>query len=565
MADKYKTLLIQWCDALLRSQITNEKDECFGGFSCESCGFPHGRADNAIYPFLCAYDITRDQKYIKGAEALLHFRKRLLDDKGAVQNDFTSEWKGITAFSAIGLLKSLSYFESIIPLSLKEQIEHCAIESARWVHENMVIGFPAYVNYYCAAALVNALYGERYGDKAYSKSAKQLLDYCLKLFTPNGLLAGEGKPHDDRSKKGCLPIDIGYMAEESMPCLIHAAAILHDDESLCTLSGHAKKMLDFLLPDGGWDNSFGVRNNKWTYYGSRTSDGCIGAFTLLGKTDPLFAEAAERTFEILKKCTLNGLLHGGMQYEENAQPPCIHHTFCHAAALADAIHEGIKETTKHASLPCDAKGVWYKYYPELNTYKVRAGSYLATLTGYDYVMHTYRRGAAHASGGTLSLLYKDGTGAMIAGSVYDYQQTEPNNMQAPTDRVKHATLLPRAEYVKDGVKYATCLDLDAQITLRSEENAITALVKAKLCSLQEQCQEETPCVEFVYRFTPQGVTITARGTNESVNLILPVIKGSGELITNNRFTKRSVFFLTGGFAADEYTFPLSQEVTVTLK
>ena len=34
------------------------------------------------------------------------------------------------------------------------------------------------------------------------------------------------------------------------------------------------------LPDGAWDNSFGTRNYKWSYRGSRTSDGCAAGYGL---------------------------------------------------------------------------------------------------------------------------------------------------------------------------------------------------------------------------------------------------------------------------------------------
>ena len=566
MANKYETLLIEWCDALLREQITEKESEFFGGFRCESCGFIHGRADNAIYPLVYAYSLTGKEGYLAAAERLLTFRQKLTKASGAVQNDFTSPWEGITAFSAIGLLKTLLYFGEKLPLPLKKKIEECAVASARWVHENMVIGFPAYINYYCAASLVNALYAEYSHEAAYAKRAEELLAYCLALFTENGLLAGEGKPHDDRSPKGCLPIDIGYIAEESLPCLLHAAALLKNEAALSALTKHALQLLDFFLPDGGWDNSFGVRNNKWTYYGSRTSDGCIGAFALLAKREPLFAEAADRAYYLLRKCTVNGKLQGGPQYAENGQAPCIHHTFCHACALADALHEGISEPATHDALPSDEETVGFRYYPELNTYKIRAGRYLATLTGYDYVTHHYAHGAAHASGGTLSLLYKKETGALIAGSVYDYKRTEPNNMQAPVGKKKHSSLLPRAEYEKEGVKYATCLDLDPEITVQKADDAVTACVRAKFFSAEEQRAEDDALrATFLYRFAPEGIAITVKKLREGVRFVLPILENSGEIKTNNRFEKQPIFFLTGGFSADEYTFSLEEEVTVTIR
>ena len=564
MADKYQNLLIEWCDCLLKSQITEDGSEFFGGFRCESCHFPHGRADNAVYPFVCAYALTGDKKYLTGAENTLVFRKKLTLPSGAVQNDFTSPWQGITAFSAIGLLKTLLYFGDKLPPALKGKIEGCAQSAARWVYENMVLGFPAYINYYCAASLVNALYAKLYGGEQYILRAKELFRYCLGLFTPNGLLAGEGKPHDDRSPKGCLAIDIGYVAEESLPCLIHAAALLEEEEALATLTKHATELLDFMLPDGGWDNSFGVRNNKWTYYGSRTSDGCIGAFALLAKREPIFAEAAERTFEILKKCTASGFLYGGPHYLKNGQKPCVHHTFCHASALADAIREGITETARFP-LPCDEQTTGYKYYPELNTYKIRVGRYLATLTGYDFATHNQAKGAAHASGGSLSLLWKEGAGAVIAGSVYEYKLTEPNNMQPPTGETRHATLIPRAEYEKNGVKYATCLDKSPEIAVHVEEGGVTATVKARFCNVESQLPEDKDLVaEFRYRFTAEGVTVTVKKLNENIRFLLPIVEGAGKIETNSPFDASPIFFLTGGFGAKEYAFPLGEEVTVTI-
>jgi len=566
MADKYQSLLIEWCDALLAAQITDDKCDFYGGFRCESCDFPHGRADNAVYPFVYAYVLTGERKYLSAADALLAFRKKMEQPSGAVQNDLTSPWQGITAFSAIGLLKTLLYFGEKIPTELKNKIESCAKSAASWVYQNMTIGFPAYVNYYCAASLVNALYDAHYHDEAYAARARALLAYCMGLFTENGLLAGEGKPHDDRSPKGCLPIDIGYIAEESIPCLIHAAELLGEETVLAALTSHAVKLLDFMLPDGGWDNSFGVRNNKWTYYGSRTSDGCIGAFATLAKRNSLFAEAAERTYRILRACTHEGKLYGGMHYVENEQPPCIHHTLCHVCALADAIYAGISEPTERRMLPSDAQCVGYMYYPELNTYKIRAGKYLATLTGYDYVAHTYYRGAAHAGGGTLSLLYKDDTGVMIAGSVYNYLRTEPNNMQSPKGGKRHATLLVRAEYEKESVKYATCLDPSPEITLTADGISVTAHVRAKFFSEKEPTAENAAlCAEFLYSFTPNGITVKVGKIGKNVRFVLPVVENSGEVITNDRFGKEHIYFLTGGFSADEYTFPLGEDITITIR
>lgn len=566
MTDKYGELLILWCDALVRAQINDERDACYGGFRCESCDSTHGRADNALYPLVTAYFLTQEEKYLSAAERLLPFRAKLTQPSGAVWNDFTSPWEGITAFSAIGLLKTLLYYGERLPKRFKREIELYAKDSVRWVYEHMVIGYPAYINYYCAASLVNALSYTYYRDPSYLMRARDLLSYCMGLFTENGLLAGEGKPHDDRSPKGCLPIDVGYIAEESLPCLVHAAALIKEEKALALLTEHARKLLDFMLPDGGWDNSFGVRNNKWTYYGSRTSDGCIGAFTQLAHRDPIFQEAAERTYEILRKCTANGVLYGGPDYHAEGQKPCIHHTFCHAAALADAIHAGIEEPKERTSLPMEKKGVWYKHYPEINSYKIHAGSYLATLSAYDYATHHFTNGAAHAGGGTLSLLYKEGAGPLVAGSVYDYKLTEPNNMQSPAGKISHATLLMRAEYEIEGVKYATCLDRNPILFISKSKGGdeIIVIVKAHFRSVDNGEREGNDVAAFSYTFDESGVTIRVADLPRNARFVLPVVRGAGRVITKNAYEKRPIFFLTGGLAADEYTFSGGDDLTVKI-
>ena len=70
MADKYQSLLIEWCDSLLKRQITDKGSEFYGGFRCDSCDFAHGRADNAIYPFVFCYTLTRNKKYLSAVEKL---------------------------------------------------------------------------------------------------------------------------------------------------------------------------------------------------------------------------------------------------------------------------------------------------------------------------------------------------------------------------------------------------------------------------------------------------------------------------------------------------------------
>ena len=57
--------------------------------------------------------------------------------------------------------------------------------------------------------------------------------------------------------------------------------------------------LEFMLPDGAWDNSWGTRSFKWTYWGGRTSDGFMGGYYLLSSRHPEYWEAIQRNVRII--------------------------------------------------------------------------------------------------------------------------------------------------------------------------------------------------------------------------------------------------------------------------
>ena len=205
------------------------------------------------------------------------------------------------------------------------------------------------------------------------------------------------------------------------------------------------------------------------------------------------------------------------------------------------------------------------HYPEINSYKVRAGSYLTTLSAYDYATHHFTNGAAHAGGGMISFLYKDGVGPIVAGSIYDYKLTEPNNMQRPIGGVAHASLLMRAEYETDGVKYATCLDRAPVIFISSTKSGeIVAIVKSHFRASDNSAIADNDLASFSYLFDASGVTIRIVDLPQNARFVLPIVRGAGRVVTENAYEKRPIFFLPGGFAADEYTFSGGEDLTIKI-
>lgn len=544
-------MLNSMCEALLSVQTED------GGFRCDACGFEHGRADNALFPFITVYSRTGDKKWLDAARKLLDFRTLLENDDGSVSNDFESGWKGITAFSAIGLYKTLFYFGDILPKDLKDRIESLFMKSAGWVHENIRQGFKANVNYYCASAAVNAMYGKMYSDREYINASEELLNYCLSLFTCNGILRGEGQPHNFLTDKGCVPADLGYIVEEAIPCLTDTALTLNNEAALKTLADYSVKLTELMLPGGAWDNSFGSRNNKWTYYGSRTASGCIGAFLTLSVYRPVLREAAERNLKLMMKCSRNGVLYGGPQYESNNQPPCIHHTFSHALSIADGVMTGIDIGREKCSLPCDSLQSRVIYFGETDTYRIYCGRWIATVTGNDYSTYTWNRGAAHTSGGALSLLYHRNSGPVVCGSVFDYQRTETNNMQFPAGALPHRSLIPRIDITENGCVYSTALSFDSDISVKENgDGSVTLKVRTVPENIIHEKLPKGDYIDFEYVFTPNAVTIRAdtEKLRKRAEIIVPVIGEVNVSVKAESVSKERIFFLTPGFSADEYRF-----------
>ena len=56
------------------------------------------------------------------------------------------------------------------------------------------------------------------------------------------------------------------------------ALMVNDRELLSIVERSMNTHLEFMLPDGAWDNSWGTRSFKWTYWGGRTSDGFMGGY-----------------------------------------------------------------------------------------------------------------------------------------------------------------------------------------------------------------------------------------------------------------------------------------------
>ena len=538
----YAQLLETWCDGLLAHQSTNPNPALRGSLLCPACAIIHGRCGDAVYPLLRVAHTTGKAKYLEAA-LLVHewSEQQISRADGSWINDVTlSSWKGITVFHSIALAEALHHHGAILDTATRQRWTDRLARAAKFLDTFITIE-TGNINYPVTSSHCFALCAQVLGEPHYQDRARQLAHATLDYFTPNNLLFGEGHPQTAITAKKCRPIDLGYNVEESLPALAQYALLTNDQPVLEKTIAALRTHLEFMLPDGAWDNSWGSRNYKWSYWGSRTSDGCHPAYVLLAPHEPKFLEAAHRNLELMSACTHDNLLYGGPDYFAHGDQPCIHHTFTHAKSLATVLDSNVAQLTPspRLTLPRDEPYV-LKSFPEIATHLASIGPWRATVTGYDfeYIERVQAggggaSGGGHASGGALSLLYHQQLGPILTASMTEYQMIEISNQQAFPDK-PHMPLSPRIEFA-DKQTYTSLSDFEATITTNPTPTQITFEAKGRLLTASHQPPPGGKAhYQLTYSLTQSTVEIRATAdapTQTPLHFILPVISRSSEAFT----------------------------------
>jgi hypothetical protein len=386
------------------------------------------------------------------------------------------------------------------------------------------------INYGCTGIHGMDLLGRILKRPAYLERSRQLASGLKNYLTePNGLLFGEGKPSNGTSPRGCRPVDLGYNVEETLMSIALAADASGDAELRAIAGRLMTAHLEFMLPDGGWDNSWGTRQSKWSYWGSRTCDGCQHGYAVMAKEHPAFATAVIENTRLYRRCTAKGLLHGGPHYISHGVKPCVHHTFTHAKALAGLRDHGdLAKRIKNAVPLPRAVSVGIREYPEIATWLAARGPWRATVTAYDWIYHEK---AQQPTGGAISMLWHQLAGPLFAGSMARYHLVEKNNMQLyPEDH----PLTPRVELWEDGEWFTQLYDLTAKVTASDKDGVINFEVAARLLNQARKPSRSKPDCSLLYQFDAETLKITASAPG--ARLMLPVISANGEKVvqTANR-------------------------------
>lgn len=531
------SLTATWAATLLGLQENDKQSPDYGGIRCPGFHIVHGRIGDTIYPFMHMARRTGDSRYIDASVLLFRWiEANVSQPDGSWLNEKTDKWKGTTVFTVIALCEALRYHGDLMDGSFKHALHDRLQKAGEFINANFNIDY-GNINYPISASYALSLLGTIQNEPKFKEKGRGLAHQALKFFSKKDhFVFGEGTPYYEPSKKGCFSVDLGYNVEESLPSLALYGLLNNDEEVLQMVTASLQTHMEFMLPDGGWDNSWGTRNYKWTYWGSRTSDGCQPAYALLADRDARFYDAALKNTRLLKECTIDGLLYGGPHYNTHHVLPSVHHTFCHIKALTTILdHSGEKavKPEKIALIPRE-KAYGLRFFEDIQTWLVATGKFRATVTGYDREYKAMHNG--HASGGALSMLWHQETGPLLVASMNAYQLVEAGNMQKDTDPLS-MPLTPRAELTSNGVTYMNISFLDAIVKTSGTGERIVIHTSSRLVDKDQNDPPQGPVnCQAEYTFTPKKITISFRCNSnvteymKEMQIVMPVIASAVETV-----------------------------------
>ncbi|HEY8918721.1 MAG TPA: hypothetical protein VIM87_19890 [Chitinophaga sp.] len=522
-----------WGSALLNMQVKDKADKNYSAIIYPPENAVHGRMGDTIYPFLHLAHVTNNSDYVDAAILLYRWMESTVSqpDGSWLNEPVKGAWKGTTVFSAIALGEALKQHGTLLDNNFKNELSARLKKSGDFICKNFNIDY-GNINYPISATYGLSLLGEILDEPRFRRRGRELAHKALRFITAkDGFLTGEGGPYHKRSAKGCLSVDLGYNVEESLPSLVLYGLLTKDNEVLDAVSRALETHMQFMLPDGGWDNSWGTRNYKWTYWGSRTSDGCQPAYALMANRNPAFYKVALLNTQLLKANTHDGVLYGGPHYLSHGVSASLHHTFCHLKALVTILDHGVPTppaTFAKVTLPRE-QTYGSRFFSDIQTTLISHGAFRATVTAYDRNYKDFKGG--HASGGALTMLWHEKAGLIFTASMNEYQLYEAGNMQVDKDPLS-MPLTPRIELQEGGSTYLNIHDLTAGMKTTQEQDTIVIHTRSKLVNKdQQQPAAGGVNCEVIYRFSKDKVTLHFKHDAKEerpVKVIVPVISPSTE-------------------------------------
>lgn len=553
-----EALCLRWCDALVGLQMQSTDPTLDGALHCPACGLFHGRIADIVWPMTWAFVQTGDSKYLTCAEHAIDWAERnMLRSGGYYVNDQQSKWLYTTVFAQMAFGRTLLRYRAKLPKAEHESWMRIFRRQSAFVLDYfMAPENRPNVNYLAAFGEAMGLAWKLTGEERFRRAGLDLIERrVIPLFNDEGFLIGEGSPVDGLSEDRGLPfIDIAYNLEESLPALA-AAADHFDHETLATLVRQSARVhAAFMLPDGGMDAVTGSRAIKWTYYGSRTSDGALPLWAWCAKGGESWAtRMIDRTLTQLRNCTTpNGLLGGGPDYVRAGEPVCVHHTFTHVKALAELLADPPPCSSPTSPLPRElATGV--THFRSMDVDLAAVGPWRATFSANDAPKGRSRRLAL--GGGSLALLWHASLGPIVAGTPMRFYYVEGHNMQDQRHDFVERCMTPRLECRTAAGVFSNLPDRKVRVVSEMKDGVFVYAAEGVLTADDDRTLRTNGTYRIEWRLSDKGLDLCARSSVPCA-VVFPVrdvatadleIAGDTALAAEKTDRGRTAFSTVGGF------------------
>ena len=282
-----------------------------------------------------------------------------------------------------------------------------------------------------------------------------------------------------------------------------------------------------MLPDGAWDNSWGTRSFKWTYWGGRTSDGFMGGYYAMAAQHPEYLEAIHRNIQLLKRllpkvCFMVACIIGFRD--------CPHAFTIHSVTPRQSLlfRTSSLNITSSQELPRD-KTYGLKYFKDIHTAYL-SRPWRATFTGYDAEYKIKR----YSSDGRRTLYAMAYTGrTCFAATMNQYQLIEAPNMQS-NNRKYIMGGTPRIEFMQNGTIYSNLDDLNTDIICDTKKERLSVYREYPFGRYKSKrtCPRRDSCHNLLYLHR-QGLEINVENCYDATYLMLPVIASPAEEVKSN--------------------------------
>ena len=464
--------------SIMRYANSDKKSPDYGGIYCPYCRLYHTRAAEAVYPLAFEYQKTGNKTKLKTAINAGKWLIKQQQNSGAWL-ETPEEWTGTTTDQVLMMALAYPILKSQLSPKEKDAWLHSIEKAGDYLVKVMSPQF-ASINYCATTTASLMVVNEVVNKQSYLDKARELAYLVVGKMDQDYFLTGEG----GRVFGVKYGIDLGYNLEMSLWGLALFARLAKDDTIEQIVEKSLERHLYFIYPDGSMDASWGIRSNKWTCFGSGTSDGCQVLFSLLMDKNDQYRTAAIRNMQFLKTCMKEGIVgFGPLYYDMYDYLPCIYPTFTKAKNLAMAVAFAKVDAGEVPQLPLDRKGM--HYFPTLNLTVARTSQWCATISGYTYkdpagerTKYMHRPG-----GGAITNLWLNGHGYFQASSQTIYKRWEP--MSFPEIPLP-LPLTPRIELINARGYFTNLYEFDATMTANEEDGAYIVTSWGELKNSKQQ-------------------------------------------------------------------------------